>query len=239
MKLGPESLTRYFKLSAFIVLLILLPPSASAQKSAPPPPPPPKKSAPAPAPSHPAPAPAPHPVSHDNSGHPGGAQRRQNGKRKLRKAEIARWDTKPTIRQIITPSTGPNSGGNRTTGSAGNANRTNTNANNRNSRTPAAKPAQPENETIVRDITPNSASGKSGANSKVNWKFSAGKREDGLGRPSQQERSECKSRQQSTRNTSAAQRWLEDGKGQRQRGGKEQGRKSYRRDHSERRDRKV
>ncbi len=162
MKLGPESLTRYFKLSAFIVFLILLPRSVSAQKSAPPPPPPPKKSAPAPAPSHPAPAPAPRPVSHDNSGHRGGdAGKTGNGSSQSGN----RTNTNSATNNRT--STGPNLAGNRTTGTAANANRTNTNANNRNSRTPAAKPAQPENETTVRDITPNSASGKSGANSRV------------------------------------------------------------------------
>jgi len=138
-----------------------MPRPASAQKSAPPPPPPPKKSAPAPAPSHPAPAPAPHPASHDNSGHPGG----DTGKTGNGSSQGGnRTNTNSSANNRT--STGPNPGNNRTTGSATNANRTNTNANNRNSRTPASKPAQPENETIVRDITPNSASGKSGPNSK-------------------------------------------------------------------------
>jgi hypothetical protein len=161
MKLGPESLTRYFKLSAFIVFLILLPRSVSAQKTAPPPPPPPKKSAPAPAPSHPAPAPTPHPVSHDNSGHPGG----DAGKTGSGSSQGGNRTNTNNATNNHTAA-GPNSVGNRTTGSAANANRTNPNANDRNSRTLASKPAQPENETTVRDITPNSASGKSGANSK-------------------------------------------------------------------------
>jgi len=155
MKRGPESVTRHFKLSAFIVLLILLPRSASAQKSAPPPPPPPKKSSPAPAPSHPAPAPTPHPANHDNSGHPGG-DAGKTGSGSPQGGNRANTNSSTNNHT----STGPNSGGNRTTGGA-------TNANNRNSRTPAAKPAQPDNETTVRDITPNSANGKSGANSKV------------------------------------------------------------------------
>jgi len=161
MKLGPESLTRYFKLPALIIFLLLLPRSASAQKSAPPPPPPPKKSASEP--SHPTPAPTPHPVSHDNSGHPGG----DAGKTGSASSQGGNRTNTNSATNTRT-STAPNSGGNRTTGSAANANRSNTNANNRNSRTPAAKPAQPENETIVQDITPNSASGKSGANSRGN-----------------------------------------------------------------------
>jgi hypothetical protein len=144
MKLGPESVIRLFQLLALTVLLTLLPPIASAQKAAPPPPPPPKKSAPAPAPSHPAPAPsnpaptpAARPASHDNSSHPAG-------------------NTRTTA--------GPNAGSSRPTGNAGTTNHANNFASNRNA--PAPKPAPLTNETTIRDITPNSASGSPGANSK-------------------------------------------------------------------------
>ena len=146
MRPGPESVTRFFRLLALAVLFSAVPPSASAQKAAPPPPPPPKKSAPAPAPSHPAPAPsrpapapAAHPASHASSGNPTG-------------------NTRTTA--------GPNAGtSNRSTGNAGNTNHANNFANNRNA--PAPKPAPPTNETTERVITPNSASGSSGANSKA------------------------------------------------------------------------
>jgi|HubBroStandDraft_6_1064221.scaffolds.fasta_scaffold05107_6 hypothetical protein len=162
MKPGPESVIRLFQLLALTVLLGLLPPSASAQKGAPPPPPPPKKSAPAP--SHPAPAPASHPSGHDNPGHPGGAPAAghsggDNGKMGNGGSHDGKTNTNNTANGHT--STGPNAGGNRPMGNVGNANHANNNANNRNN------PAPPANETTVRDITPNSASGKSGANSKV------------------------------------------------------------------------
>jgi hypothetical protein len=151
MKLGPESVIRLFQLLALSVLLSFLPPIACAQKAAAPPPPPPKKSAPAPAPSHPAsepshPAPAPsdpaptpeaRPASHDSASHPTG-------------------NTRTTA--------GPNASSSRPTGNAGNRNHANNVASNRNA--PAPKPAPPANETTIRDITPNSASGSPGANSK-------------------------------------------------------------------------
>jgi len=144
MKLGPESVIRLFQLWALTVLLSFLPPIASAQKAAPPPPPPPKKSAPAPAPSHPAPVPSDHaptpaarPASHDSASHPTG-------------------NTRTTAR--------PNASISRPTGNAGSTNHANNFASNRNA--PAPKPAPPTNETTIRDITPNSASGSPGANSK-------------------------------------------------------------------------
>lgn len=151
MKLGPESVVRFFQLLALTILLSLLPPSASAQKGAPPPPPPPKKSAPAPAPRPaPAPAPAPRPENHE-TGNSGSHDVKANTNNSA---------------NVHAPS-GPNAGGNRTAGNAGNAgnaNHANKNTNNRNNPAPAPKPA---NETTIRDITPNSASGKSGANSKA------------------------------------------------------------------------
>jgi hypothetical protein len=144
MKPGPESVIRLFQLVALTVLLSFLPPIASAQKAAPPPPPPPKKSAAAAAPSHPAaapsdPAPTPvsRPASHDSASHSTG-------------------NTRATA--------GPNASSSRSTGNAGNANHANNFAGNRNA--PAPKPAPPSNETTIRDITPNSASGSPGANSK-------------------------------------------------------------------------
>src|SRR5271156_1021346 len=144
MKLGPESVIRLFQLWALTVLFSFLAPIASAQKAAPPPPPPPKKSAPAPAPSHPVPAPsdpaptpAARPASHDSASHPTG-------------------NTRTTAT--------PNASISRPTGNAGSTNHANNFASNRNA--PAPKPAPPTNETTIRDITPNSASGSPGANSK-------------------------------------------------------------------------
>ena len=163
MKLGPESVVRFFQLLALTILLSVLPASASAQKSAPPPPPPPKKSAPAPARPAPAPAPASRPSSHDSAGdagHSGG----DNGKTGNGGSHDAKTNAGNTANGHT--SSGPNVGGNRPTGNAGNASHANNNANNRNNRAPASKPAPPANETIIRDVTPNSASGKSGASSK-------------------------------------------------------------------------
>jgi hypothetical protein len=151
MKLGAESVMRLFQLVALSVLLSFVGPSASAQKAAAPPPPPPKKSGAAAAPSHAVPA-APHaaaaasdpaataaarPASHDSASHSTGNSR---------------------------TTAGANASGSRPMGNGGNTNHVNNSASKRNA--PAPKPAPPSNETTIRDITPNSASGSAGANSK-------------------------------------------------------------------------
>jgi hypothetical protein len=178
MKLGTESVIRFFQPLALILLLILLPPIASAQH----------EKAPAPAPKS-APAPHPAPVQHPapaqrlaggggNTGIPGGAPA---GRPEGAPGATSRTATGGAPGGNRTNTTGATN--NRTTGSAGGTNRTNTNTDNRTNTTGTANSRTTPNSTTVRTVTPNpttvrtvspnAAGGQPGANSKVTGNTSA------------------------------------------------------------------
>jgi len=161
MKLGPETVIRFFRPLALILLLILLPATLSAQN----------KSAPAPAPKitpapHPAPAPRPTPAPHpapathpsgggDNGAHPGGAAAGHSGEAPNANNRTTNGSTSGSDRTNI-----PNTSNNRTaTGVNAGGNRTTPNATNARSVVP--------NETTIRTVTPNSTGSQPGANSKM------------------------------------------------------------------------
>lgn len=164
MKLGPQSLTRFFQPLALILLLILLPPIASAQQKKPPAPEPPPKPAHAPAPK-----PAPKPASAgDPDGAPAGKPADKPGADNRTSAGGTSGGnrTNPTGPTNNKTASGTNTGANRTAGGAVGSNRTNTNTNSRASAAGNTN-SRDTNVTTVKVITPNATTGKTGANSKL------------------------------------------------------------------------
>ena len=170
MKLGAETVSRFFQALALILFTILLPPVASAQHEKPPAPAP--KSAPA---SHPSPSTHPAPASHPAPAqHPAAAEHlAAGGGNAGNRGEASGSHSEGA----------PGAHGGTTPGGAAGANRANTNANNRgntsgttNNRTtpnPTAVRTVAPNPTTIRTVTPNVAGGTSGANSRMSGNSSA------------------------------------------------------------------